>query len=112
MKFLVLIHQTKPISDFSLSDEELQEVRRRYEHIRDLPGVTHGGGLEPAESAKTIRLRGGKPFTTDGPFAETKDAIGGFFMVEAGSLDEALEVAALVPALRFEGAVEVRPIRD
>jgi len=69
-----------------------------------------GEALEPASTATTLRLRGGKVETMDGPFAETKEQLGGFYIFECDSLDEALRYAALIPSAR-NGAVEVRPIQ-
>ncbi|WP_430788079.1 YciI family protein [Actinoplanes sp. G11-F43] len=73
-------------------------------------GVLRGGaGLRPTVDATTVRVRGGDVLLTDGPFAETKDQIGGYNVIECADLDEALEIAAKHPAARF-GAIEVRPL--
>ena len=66
--------------------------------------------LQPAETAATVRVRNGKVSVTDGPFAETKEQLAGFYLVEAGDLDEAIQIAARIPPAR-EGSVEVRPVR-
>ena len=68
-----------------------------------------GDQLAPPRRAQTVRVRGGKPLVTDGPFAETKEAVGGFDLIEAGSLEEAVEVALRHPVAEF-GAIEVRPL--
>jgi hypothetical protein len=67
--------------------------------------------LQPVETATTVRVRGGRPTITDGPFAETKEQLAGFYLIDAPSLDEALEVAAKIPPAR-EGSIEVRPVRQ
>jgi hypothetical protein len=67
--------------------------------------------LQPVETATTVRVRGGCATITDGPFAETKEQLAGFYLIEAANLDEALEVAAKIPPAR-EGSVEVRPVRQ
>jgi len=67
--------------------------------------------LQPVESATTVRVRGGRATITDGPFAETKEQLAGFYLVDAANLDEALEIAAKIPPAR-EGSVEVRPVRQ
>jgi hypothetical protein len=67
--------------------------------------------LQPVETATTVRVRGGRATITDGPFAETKEQLAGFYLVDASNLDEALEIAAKIPPAR-EGSVEVRPIRQ
>jgi hypothetical protein len=69
-----------------------------------------GDALEAASTATTVRVRGGKTMTTDGPFAETREQLGGYYLVEAMDLDEAIAIAARIPGARF-GAIEVRPIR-
>lgn len=67
-----------------------------------------GAGLQPVATATTVRVRNGKTLTTDGPFAETKEQLGGFYLIEAKDIDEAIAIAARVPSARF-GSVEVRP---
>ncbi len=67
--------------------------------------------LQPVEAATTVRVRNGKLSTTDGPFAETKEQLGGFILIEARDLNEAIQVAAKIPLAR-RGSIEVRPIRE
>jgi hypothetical protein len=67
--------------------------------------------LQPVEAATTVRVRNGKVSTTDGPFAETKEQLGGFILIEARDLNEAIQVAAKIPLAR-RGSIEVRPIRE
>jgi hypothetical protein len=86
------------------------EITAEYMAIAELPGTVGGAQLQPATTATTVRVEDGGTVTTDGPFAETKDVLGGFYLFEAGDLDAALEVAARVPAARLGGAVEVRPL--
>ena len=71
--------------------------------------IKSGQALQPTGSAKCVRVREGKPVTTDGPFAETKEQLGGYYLVEAGSMDEAASIAAGIPAARY-GSIEIRPI--
>jgi hypothetical protein len=116
MKYMLLIHQgdtptpRTPEAWARLSEEEQQAVYRDYGAINETPGVTSGLQLAEPESASTVRVQDGKTLITDGPFAETKEAIGGYFFFDADDLDAALELAARVPAARLGGAVEVRPI--
>ena len=70
-----------------------------------------GEALQPTQTATTVRLRNGKVSTTDGPFAETKEQLGGFYMIEANDLNDAIQVAAKIPAAR-SGTIEVRPVVD
>ena len=71
-----------------------------------MPGL----GLQPPETATTVRVQYGRTLTTDGPYVETKEALDGYFLLEADDLDAAIEVASRVPAARLGGAIEVRPV--
>jgi hypothetical protein len=113
MKFMVQIYQGGFYEAWSqLSEEEQQRVAADYAAIRETPGVTAGEQLGPPETATTVRVKDGRTLKTDGPFAETKEALGGYFLVEAEDLDAAIALAARVPAARLGGAVEVRPILE
>ena len=80
-----------------------------YESVARDPAVRGGAQLQTADTATVVRVQDGDTLTTDGPFAETKEQLGGYYLIEADSLDEAIEWAAKVPAAR-EGSVEVRPV--
>ena len=116
MKYMLLIHQgaaatpRDPDAWESLSEDEQKAVYAEYMAISETPGVTSGLQLQDPETATTVRVQDGKTLTTDGPFVETKEALGGYFLFEADDLDAAIELAARVPAARMGGAVEVRPI--
>jgi hypothetical protein len=115
MKYMLLIHQgatPTPGSDEwnSLSEDEQKAVYGAYQAVNETPGVTSGVQMQPPEAATTVRVQDGKTLTTDGPFAETKEAIGGYLLFEAEDLDTAIELAARIPAARMGGAVEVRPV--
>ena len=77
--------------------------------LRDRGALKAGEALQPTSSATTVRVRDGQTLTTDGPFAETKEALGGFYQIEAADLDEALRLAAACPGAKW-GTIEVRPI--
>ena len=91
------------------TDEEREAVTAEYLSIRDDPRVWAGGHLQAGETATTVRVADGTALVTDGPFADTKEVIGGYYLMEADDLDAALELAGRVPAARMGGAVEVRP---
>ena len=91
----------------ALDDESLEY----YDALRTGGHFLAAQALESVETATTVRIRNGKVLMTDGPFAETKEQIGGFILVEAKDLDEAIELASHIPVIRF-GAVEVRPIKE
>ena len=115
MKYMLLIHQgttPTPGSDGwdDLPDEDRHAVYAAYQSINETPGVTHGERMQPPETATTVRVQDGRTLTTDGPFAELKEAIGGYLFFEADDLDAAIELAARIPAASMGGAIEVRPI--
>lgn len=90
-------------------DKESDDVEDWFSQLQDRGGHLGGNRLRPVEDATTVRVRGGERLITDGPFAETRERIAGFDLIEVGDLDEAIEVAAAHPMARF-GRVEVRPI--
>ena len=115
MKYMLLIHQGStplPGSDEweSLSDDEKKAVYGAYQSINQTPGVSPGVRMGPPETATTVRVQDGKTLTTDGPFVELKEAVGGYLFFEADDLDAAIELAARIPAARIGGTVEVRPV--
>ena len=113
MKYALLIYGTEARETFNrLPEDEQQAILGEYFAIASAPGVYGGEQLQPAESATTVRVQNGQTLTTDGPFAETKEFLGGFFLLEADNLDAALELAARIPAARMGGAVEVRPVKE
>jgi hypothetical protein len=109
MKYALLIY-SKPGSHDALPDDERDSVYREYYALRDDPRCVDAAQLQPVETATTVRVVDGKALTTEGPFADTKEVFGGFYLFEAGNLDEALELAARIPAARLGGSVEVRPL--
>ena len=111
MKYMLLIHSSAAPEAFeSLSEDEQNAILGEYMAISEAPGVTGGDQLQPPETATTVRVQDGQTLTTDGPFAETKEGLGGFFLLEADNLDDAIAMAARIPAARMGGAVEVRPL--
>lgn len=115
MKYMLLIHQgSAPTPETEgwerLSDEEKGAVYAGYKAVNETPGMTPGVRMASPEMATTVRVDNGETLTTDGPFAELKEAIGGYCFLEADDLDAAIELAAKIPAARMGGAVEVRPI--
>jgi hypothetical protein len=115
MKYMLLIHQgTTPLPGTdeweSLSQEEKGAVYAAYQQVNETPGLTPGEQMAGPETATTVRVADGQTLTTDGPFAELKEAIGGYCFFEADDLDAAIELAAKIPAASMGGAVEVRPM--
>jgi hypothetical protein len=113
MKFMLQIYQGTALEVQSqLSPEEQQTVWADYAAINQTPGVTTGQGMAAPDQATTVRVQDGRALATDGPFAETKEALGGYFFYDGPDLDAAIALAARVPAARYGGAVEVRPLVD
>jgi hypothetical protein len=118
MKYLLLIHQGDAPTPYSpdewgrLSEDERKKISADYQAINQTPGVTPGIGMQPPETATTVRVEDGKTLTTDGPFVAVKEALGGFLTFEADDLDAAIELASRIPAARLGGAVEVRPVAE
>jgi hypothetical protein len=109
MKYALLIY-IPPNSTDGMSKDDLEALSAEYFAIADEDDVFGGDQLHPIEAATTVRVADGETLTTDGPFADTKEVFGGWFVVEADDIDGALEVAARIPAVRMGGCVEVRPI--
>ena len=112
MKYLCLIYVNEA-NRANYSKEEGEAMFGEYmaftEDIRKSGHMIGGEALQPTQTATTVRVRNGKVSTTDGPFAETKEQLGGYYLVEAKDLNDAIQVAARIPGARM-GSVEVRPI--
>lgn len=112
MQYVLLIYQSEAEWE-KLNEKERAaislEYGQFYRSIRQSGQFRAGNELKPASSATTVRIRNDKRLVTDGPFAETKEQLVGFFAIEAKDLDEAISIAARIPSARF-GAVEVRPV--
>src|SRR2546430_16576330 len=111
MQYMLLIYSGEAPEAFDgLSEDDQKAVLGEYFAISEAPGVTGGDQLQPPATATTVRVAAGRTLTTDGPFAETKEALGGYYLLEADAIDGALEIAARIPAARMGGSVEVRPV--
>ncbi|HWE13743.1 MAG TPA: YciI family protein [Solirubrobacteraceae bacterium] len=109
MKYALLIYET-PDSYETLTDGERDAVYGEYVALSEDPRCVGGAQLQPVDTATTVRVDGGRTLTTDGPFADTKEVFGGYYVFEAPNLDEAIELAQRVPAARLGGKIEVRPL--
>jgi hypothetical protein len=110
MQYLIQIYSNLNDRYEALSESEKQGITEEYMAISQVPGIVGGAQLQPIETATTVRVQDGRTLATDGPFAETKEALGGYYLYEAPDLDAAIELAARIPAARMGGAVEVRPL--
>lgn len=112
MQYMLLIYGDGS-GEGELDEQALQAMYAEYgalsKDLRDSGRYVAGDELQPVSTATTVRVRDGETLVTDGPFAETKETLGGYYLVDCESLDEALEVAARIPSAR-RGSVEVRPV--
>jgi hypothetical protein len=107
MKYLCLVY-LEPDKLHAVPDRECASCGQG---LRERGVLVAAEALEPTETATTIRIRNGKLLVTDGPFAETKEQLAGFYLVDAHDLNEAIQIASKIPPAR-EGSVEVRPVRE
>jgi hypothetical protein len=112
MQYLCLIYDDEKTWD-NLPEDERNAVFAEYgtftQAIKDSGNYVAGDALQPTSTATTVRIREGKTMVTDGPFAETKEQLGGYYLVEAKDVDEALKIAERIPSARY-GSIEVRPV--
>ena len=108
MQYLLLIYENEARFAKGFDPKEMAEYQALGKEFAKQ--IQTGKALQPTSNATTVRVRDGKRLTTDGPFAETKDQLGGFYLIDAKDIDEAIHVAGKIPAARY-GSVEVRPIQ-
>ncbi len=112
MKYLLLIYHDEQSWD-AITESERQQIYADYRKLRDelqkSDRFVTGSQLQPISTATSVRVRDGKELVTDGPFAETHEQLGGYFLVEAENLDEATSIAARIPSAKT-GTIEVRPL--
>ena len=114
MKYLCLIYdEEKKLQSMTRSEMDalMQEYFAFTDEIQKSGNLLDGNDLQPVHNATTVRVRGGKVSTTDGPFAETKEQLGGYYLIEAADLNEAIQIAARIPSAKL-GSVEVRPVQE
>lgn len=114
MRYLCLIYdEEKVVAGMSKADMDgfMGEYFTFTEDIKRSGHYVAGEALHPVATATTLRTRNGKTTTTDGPFAETKEQLGGFYLIDAKDLNEALQIAGRIPSARY-GSIEVRPVVD
>lgn len=112
MKYMLLIHDSEKAWGALSHDEQkriMAEYRRFSDEIRASGHFRAGSQLQPTSSATSVRVRNGKRLVTDGPFAETREQLGGYFLIEAKDLDEAIGVAERLPSAKM-GTIEIRPL--
>jgi len=114
MKYLLMIYSDEHAFE-AMSEDERHEVYAAYDELmKDLAAKGHmlgGDELAPTSTATTVQVRGGERLVTDGPFAETKEQLGGYFLIDVDDLDAAIDIAARIPSVQ-SGSIEVRPIAE
>jgi hypothetical protein len=114
MRYLCLIYENEKAWE-ARPPAESEAIMNEYfgftDDIRKNGKYVAGEALHPTASATTVRVRNGKVSTTDGPFVETKEQLGGFYLIEATDLNDAIQVASRIPSARF-GSIEIRPVVD
>ena len=108
MQYVLLIYNGTSL-ETPRPEEEQKRIYAEWGEVNKTPGLTGGLPMGLPENATTVRVQDGKTLTTDGPFVEIKEAVGGYAVLEADDLDAAIEVAARIPTARLGGAVEIRP---
>jgi hypothetical protein len=112
MKYAVLLFDD-PAAWANVTDSEMPALHAAYMAVTDEPESYGGAQLQPAETAKTLRMQDGEAIVTDGPFTETKEILSGFYLIDAPTEARALEIAATIPTVsQMGGVIEVRPIVD
>jgi hypothetical protein len=109
MQYALVIY-AEPGYEETLADAERAAMYAEFLALADDSRCIAAARLQPVETATCVRVAGGRTLMTDGPFADTKEVLGGLYLIEAANLDEAIELAARIPAARFGGVVEVRPV--
>lgn len=109
MKYMLLIYGNEQDRDGTKWEECLQESTQLARNLREAGQYLASSPLHPTTTATSVRVRDGKRLITDGPFAETREQLGGYFLVQAPNLDEAIQIAGRIPGARW-GTVEVRPV--
>jgi hypothetical protein len=109
MQYALMIY-AEPGYHEVLPDAEREALRAEFWALAEDPRCIGTVQLQPADTATCLQVTGGRTLMTDGPFADTKEVLGGLFVVDAASLDEAIELAERIPAVRYGGTIEVRPV--
>ena len=110
MHYALLIYERHANYE-GLGDDERRAMTAEYMAVGEDPRVVGSAHLQPTSMATSVRVSDGDTLVTDGPFADTKDVFGGYYVIEADDLDAAIALASKVPAARMGGCVEVRPVR-
>ena len=109
MNYALLIYE-KPGALDGVGEQERSDMYGEYMALAEDSRCLGGAQLQPVTTATTVRVQNGNTLTTDGPFADTKEVFGGYYVLDAANIDEAIDAASRIPAARMEGSIEVRPV--
>jgi hypothetical protein len=109
MEYMLLVYDN-PKAWPDLSEEEYGKIYAEYAAVSGHSATKHAAQLKPADTARSVRVKDGERVVTDGPFADTKEVLGGYYLVQTDTLEEAEAIAAQIPSARLGGTVEVRPV--
>ena len=110
MQYMLLVYDDPSL--WNVSEDEMPAIYEEYAAVSRDKATKHSAQLHRTETAKTVRVKAGETLVTDGPFAETKEKLGGYYLVEAGSIEDAAKLAAKIPSARLGGSVEVRQVME
>jgi hypothetical protein len=110
MQYMLLVYDDP--NDWNVAEDQMPAIYEEYAAVARDRTTKHSAQLTGAETAKTVRVKAGETLVTDGPFAETKEKLGGYYLVEAGSIEDAAKLAAKIPSARLGGSVEVRQVLE
>jgi hypothetical protein len=111
VKYMLLVYDD-PAQWADMTEEQMQSLYPEYAAVSQNPATVSSAQLKPVTTARTVRIKGGETLVTDGPFAETKEQLGGYYLVETDSIEDAEKIAAQIPSARLGGSVEVRPLGE
>ncbi len=110
MQYMLLVYDDP--TQWNVTEDEMPAIYEEYASVARHKATKHSAQLHGTETAKTVRIKDGETLVTDGPFAETKETLGGYYLVEADSIEEAEALAAKIPSARLGGSVEVRQVME
>jgi len=108
MLYMLLVYDDPEAWD--VSEDDMPAIYAEYRAVTEHSATKHSAQLQPVDTAKTVRVQNGSTLVTDGPFAETKERLGGYYLVEAESIEAAAKIAEKIPSARLGGSIEVRPV--
>jgi hypothetical protein len=110
MQYMLLVYDDP--NEWNVSEDQMPAIYEEYAAVTRDKATKHSAQLTGTDTAKTVRVKDGETLVTDGPFAETKERLGGYYLIEADSIEDAAKLAAKIPSARLGGSVEVRQVME